>query len=115
MCIYIYIYIYFRLRTKASGPEIVASWGLKGPLLQQNPLEKVGASPGQSRGQANGRTAEGTFPGQLLAGGTTAGSRSDPHFWALNLYSILLSMEFLPGGSRPLRPTGVGREPPRET
>ncbi len=31
------------LRIEASGSEIVDLWGLNGPLLPQNPLEKVGA------------------------------------------------------------------------
>ncbi len=33
---------YLRLRNTVSGPEIVDSWGLNGPLLPQSPLEKVG-------------------------------------------------------------------------
>ena len=48
---YIYIYLYFRLLNIASGPELVACWGLHGPLLPQNPLEKVGGqAPHLSRG-----------------------------------------------------------------
>ncbi len=33
---------YIRLLKSASGPEIEDVWGLSGPLLPQNPLEKVG-------------------------------------------------------------------------
>jgi hypothetical protein len=36
---------YFRVRNAASGPELVDLWALNGPLLPQNPVEKVGASP----------------------------------------------------------------------
>ncbi len=34
--------VYFRLRNKAFWLKIVGFWGVNGPLLQQNPLEKVG-------------------------------------------------------------------------
>ncbi len=38
-----YIVNGFKLLNIASGPEVAYFWGLNGPLLPQNTLEKVGA------------------------------------------------------------------------
>ncbi len=65
--------LYFPLGNRPPGPEIVDLGGLSGPLLPQNPLEKVGgfAPPPFPMGFAVGGRLE-TKVGDFQPGGSIA-------------------------------------------